>query len=294
MSNRYRKSTASAFFKDKGFNIVLTISIIMVIIAGYMALNWNTDIDDETADNPDNAQSDSLDVYEGETPDFGDTEDELVIVTDEGDSAEVLTPQDGITDSNPLNTETEGENGEEPSETPLTVVQSYIAPCSGEIVKNYSGFTPVFSETLRDWRIHTGIDFATSEPVNVSAVADGIVEDVYSDELMGVTVLIRHPDGMLSLYQSLAENPKVLNKMEVKQGDIIGKTGATASAEEHEGTHLHFELILNGANCDPNDYIDILKTVQNQDDNQIDDDIDETEAQEENDESEQNNATLIE
>ena len=82
-----------------------------------------------------------------------------------------------------------------------------------------------------------------------------IRDSVYTDGLMGVSVLIKHADGMYTLYQSLEENPKVLKNMEVKQGEIIGKTGNTANAEEAEGTHLHFAMILNGSNCDPNLYI---------------------------------------
>ena len=104
------------------------------------------------------------------------------------------------------------------------------------------------------WRTHSGIDYSTKDHANVFAAADGVVDDVYTDELMGVSILIKHDDGVYTLYQGLMENTKVLQRMEVKQGDVIGKTGITAIEEETEGCHLHFELIIDGKQVDPNEY----------------------------------------
>ena len=105
---------------------------------------------------------------------------------------------------------------------------------------------------MNDWRVHSGIDFLTEGEVDVCAVADGIVENVYTSELMGLTVEIRHADDTLSIYQSLSGEAKVIAGQEVKQGDVLGMTGTSADSECLEGNHLHFALLRNGVYLDPN------------------------------------------
>lgn len=127
-----------------------------------------------------------------------------------------------------------------------------ILPVSGTVGTDFSLTVPVFSETMNDWRVHQGIDFLTEGEVEVYAVADGIVENVYTSELMGLTVEIRHADDTLSIYQSLSGDAKVIEGQEVKQGDLLGLTGVSADSECLEGNHLHFALLRDGVYLDPN------------------------------------------
>ena len=85
----------------------------------------------------------------------------------------------------------------------------------------------------------------------VVAAADGIVEQVYTCELMGLTVEIRHADDTISVYQSLSGEAEVIAGQEVRQGDVIGKTGSSADCEVLEGDHLHFALIRDGVYLNP-------------------------------------------
>lgn len=133
----------------------------------------------------------------------------------------------------------------------VTEPVTLLIPVATETVHPYSGADPVFSETMRDWRTHDGIDYLTSGEDPVLAAADGIVEDVYTDELMGVTVVIRHHDDSRTIYQSLAINPRVLKGTAVTQGDMIGRTGNTADNESLDGNHLHFALLVDGGYADP-------------------------------------------
>lgn len=128
-----------------------------------------------------------------------------------------------------------------------------ILPVNGEISTPYSASVPVFSQTMNDWRVHQGIDYRTEGEEAVSAAADGIVENVYTSELMGLTVEIRHADGVLSIYQSLSGEAEVIKGQEVRQGDLIGKTGTSADCECLTGNHLHFALLQNGVYLDPNE-----------------------------------------
>ncbi|MDF2686098.1 MAG: peptidase [Clostridia bacterium] len=259
--SEYRKkgNATSAFFKDKGFYIILAVSLIMVFIAGYLAFTWDVTPEENPEVNQDDTSNPGFD--QTDVPSWPDDEntvsenDENTVVDNENTDTETDGSQNEVTD---VSSNGEGESTDAVSindnQTDTVVVINYIEPCIGEIIKDYSGSDPVFSETLQDWRIHQGIDFSTDTAIDVIAVADGVVEDVYTEELMGVTVVINHEDGMRSVYQSLSINPKVLKGMAVKQGDVIGKTGSTASVESTEGTHLHFAMIKNGIYCNPNEY----------------------------------------
>lgn len=140
------------------------------------------------------------------------------------------------------------DEGEEPAAD-----VSMILPVAGTVGTDFSLTVPVFSETMNDWRVHQGIDFITEGETEVQAAADGIVENVYTSELMGLTVEIRHADDTLSIYQSLSGEAKVIAGQEVKQGDAIGMTGVSADSECLVGNHLHFALLRDGVYLDPND-----------------------------------------
>ena len=127
----------------------------------------------------------------------------------------------------------------------------FKAPIECDISQGFSGSVPVFSETMRDWRLHQGVDYVTNTPENVYAAADGIVEDVYSDGVMGKSVVIEHSDGTRTVYQSLDEDVEVIRGQTVLCGDLIGRTGITAVAESEAGAHLHFAVIRDGAYIDP-------------------------------------------
>ena len=268
MSAFYRKkgNATSAFLKDRGFYIVLVVSLIMVLIAGYMAFTWNVaPKDNEELNSTNNDTEEGFD--EAVIPTWPEDENAVVsendpnaAVNNEDTNTAVEGNQTEVTDvategeSDSTDTVSITDNQTDTVNEPVVVIIDYCEPCVGEITIDYSGADPVFSETLQDWRIHQGMDYSTEKAEDVIAAADGVVEDVYTDGLMGVTVLIKHEDGMRTIYQSLAINPKVLKGMAVKKGDIIGKTGDTASVESTEGTHLHFAMLKEGIYCDPKTY----------------------------------------
>ncbi|MBO7304053.1 MAG: M23 family metallopeptidase [Clostridia bacterium] len=131
----------------------------------------------------------------------------------------------------------------------------YIAPVSGTVRTSHSSSVPVFSPTLEEWRIHTGIDIDTEEGADVFAAADGEVSAVYSDALLGKTVEITHADGVVTRYSNLAsENLPKVGKT-VKCGEKIAKVGDSAISEIAEDVHLHFEVLLNGTSVNPLDYL---------------------------------------
>ncbi len=167
-------------------------------------------------------------------------------------SATLSQPEvsDTSTDSEEVSSSDVGANA--PVEEPVDDV-SMILPVQGKVGTDFSSAVPVFSETMKDWRVHQGIDFLTDGEAEVYAAADGIVDQVYTSELMGLTVEILHADGTRSLYQSLSGEAEVIPGQEVFQGDVLGKTGISADSECLAGNHLHFALLREGVFLDPND-----------------------------------------
>lgn len=134
---------------------------------------------------------------------------------------------------------------------------SFISPVVGSVVKEHSMSVPVFSTTLEEWRIHTGIDISTAEGASVFAAESGEVSRVYTDPLLGYAVEITHTDDIKTVYSNLDPNSTATVKVgdKVKCGDIIGTVGDSSISELADEPHLHLDFIVGGNKVDPLDYI---------------------------------------
>ena len=133
---------------------------------------------------------------------------------------------------------------------------SFIAPVSGTVAKEHSLEIPVFSLTLGEWRVHTGIDISCEEGAGVYASEAGVVTGIYSDPMLGFTVEITHRENMKTRYSNLASDVGELKVGdEVCLGDKIGVVGDTSLSELAEEPHLHFEVLLKDVKVNPMDYI---------------------------------------
>ena len=101
---------------------------------------------------------------------------------------------------------------------------------------------------------NSGVDYQGKEAFDVVTILDGKVSKVMENNLLGKIVEITHDNNLISVYQSLGE-VNVKEGDSVVQGQIIGKTGEANIALEL-GNHLHFELIHNGKNVNPEEYYD--------------------------------------
>jgi len=127
-------------------------------------------------------------------------------------------------------------------------------PVAGETVCDYAMDCLVYNPTTRDWRVHDGIDIAAEAGTQVLAAADGTVYNTFTDEIMGVTVVIRHENGYVSVYSSLGEDLSVKTGDTVTCGQVIGTVGNTALMESAIGDHLHFSVTCNDESVDPADF----------------------------------------
>lgn len=154
------------------------------------------------------------------------------------------------------------QNGDEnntptPDDTPKDETKlTFVAPTAGVVVKEHSLEMPVFSVTLGEWRVHTGIDISCEEGAGVFASEAGVVSGIYSDPMLGYTVEITHKGDIKTRYSNLSKEIGDLKVGdEVALGDKIGVVGDTSLSELAEEPHLHFEVLLKDVKVNPMDYI---------------------------------------
>lgn len=126
---------------------------------------------------------------------------------------------------------------------------TYIKPISGGRLS--SGFGRRKAPTRRASTYHRGVDWATPVGTAVMASSAGTVARAGWGSGYGYVVYINHADGRQTRYGHLS---KVLVKQgqTVSQGQKIALSGNTGVST---GPHVHFEILINGAQVNPFDYL---------------------------------------
>ena len=107
--------------------------------------------------------------------------------------------------------------------------------------------------------MHAGLDFKGPVGTPILAAADGKVALAGFNGGYGNTVEIRHANGLLTRYAHLSGMNVRAGQM-VERGVQIGRMGSTGRST---GSHLHFEVRLNGQAINPRKFLeanpDVLK-----------------------------------
>lgn len=122
-------------------------------------------------------------------------------------------------------------------------VSGYCPPSVKHVTSNW-GF--------RKWKFHYGIDLKVHRGDTVRSAFDGTVRITRRDRGYGYFVVVRHDNGLETLYGHLN---KILVKPEqrVKAGEAVGMGGNTGRST---GYHLHLEFRYLGNPINPNDIVD--------------------------------------
>lgn len=104
---------------------------------------------------------------------------------------------------------------------------------------------------FRKWRHHYGIDLKVNKGDSVKCAFDGVIRITKRARDYGYYVLVRHYNGLETLYAHLSKI--IVNPGDsVKAGAYIGLGGSTGRST---GYHLHFETRYLGNPINPNDLI---------------------------------------
>lgn len=234
-----------AFMEGKGFYIVLFLCVAAIGISGYYlfrSLSYSTD----------------------------QPEDGLTAAVD-GAATVVVTPPPVLEavkpsvspDPTPVPAETAAaELPPSPSADVMNETEEarpepalFVWPLNGATITAFSPDTLIRDETMGDWRTHEGVDLSCELGTEVMATAEGTVDNVRTDDMLGMVVTIQHGGDITSVYANLAEDVAVTAGDEVIAGDVIGTVGATAVAESGLAPHLHFAMYRNGEPLAPSEYM---------------------------------------
>ena len=118
-------------------------------------------------------------------------------------------------------------------------------PVRGRVISAYGG--------KNAGKANDGIDIAVPEGTSVKAAENGVV--IYAGDGLkefGNTVLVRHEDGLVTVYGHASEL-KVARGEKVKRGQEIARSGMSGSADMPK---LHFEVRKNSAPVDPSTFLE--------------------------------------
>lgn len=119
----------------------------------------------------------------------------------------------------------------------------FINPCpTGRLTSTFG---------YRWGRMHWGVDLATPTGSTVRAADGGTIIFSGWNGAQGYTIKINHLNGFVTVY---AHNSRLLYGVGTKvyEGQTIARSGNTGSST---GPHLHFEVLKNGVNVNPLNYI---------------------------------------
>lgn len=133
---------------------------------------------------------------------------------------------------------------------------TFQSPIEGELQKEYAKDSLIYSETLKEWTTHLGVDIKAERATVVKAAADGKVKYIKNDPRYGLTIIIEHSNGFETRYANLLTTEFVSEGEEVKVGQTIGTVGDSAIYEIVDESHLHFEILKNSESLNPAQYID--------------------------------------
>lgn len=130
----------------------------------------------------------------------------------------------------------------------------FSAPLNTHVTSAY-GNARVFNDTLQSY--HSGVDFRAAVGTPIVASNDGVVVLSKERYYAGNSIVIDHGEGIYSVYYHLDSLKKSVGE-QVKQGDVIGLSGATGRVT---GPHLHFGFMVRGVAIDPLDFITKINTL---------------------------------
>lgn len=128
-------------------------------------------------------------------------------------------------------------------------------PVEGDIVREYAKDNLIYSETLKEWVTHMGIDIKAEKTTVVKSAEEGTVKSIKNDPRYGLTIVIDHDDNYQTVYSNLLTSEFVVEGEKVEKGQSIGTVGNTAVFEIADESHLHFEILKDSIAVDPSIYI---------------------------------------
>ncbi len=128
-----------------------------------------------------------------------------------------------------------------PKPKPKARAPRWFRPSGGPLTSPYG---------MRWGRMHRGLDFGAGYGSPIRAAFDGVIIAAGYENGYGKQIRIRHAGGVVTSYSHMSSFVRTGGR--VQAGDVIGKVGSTGSST---GPHLHFEVLVGGANVNPRPFL---------------------------------------
>lgn len=123
-----------------------------------------------------------------------------------------------------------------------------------EVVSEFSGDNFVYFDTLKDWRLHRGTDYAVRNGDKVYSIARGTVTSVVKDELYGDGIEIEYADGITAAYYGVEPGENIASGSVIEAGETIGKA-KEVPCEKNLKHHIHLEITRDGQYINAESYL---------------------------------------
>lgn len=123
-----------------------------------------------------------------------------------------------------------------------------IWPAEGYYVSDFGSRIDPFTGAVRR---HQGIDIAEGTGTPIYAPADGVVTFCGWTSGYGLEVIVRHTARISTRFAHCASVCVTVGQS-VRRGDLLSRMGMTGRAV---GPHLHYEVLCDGVQIDPDDFI---------------------------------------
>lgn len=144
----------------------------------------------------------------------------------------------------------------EPVEVGSSATLNFTLPLANcQILHDYSRDAFLYNETMGWYETHKGVDLRSESSSDVLATESGEIVQIYTNNIEGTVVVLKHNDQFTSKYSSLNSDVAVKVGDKVMKGQKLGTVSNSAGEEFKSGNHLHFELLKDGNQINPNDYL---------------------------------------
>ena len=249
---------------------MIGVAVLAVIVGGILLYSKNSGDEEESKtislEEMANMTSNNTENTESASSQIGKTVEESENETNNENTANTsntsnTTNQNAIVNTNKTNTSsstantntnTQTTNANTTQEVETKKELNFVMPVEGEISREYAKDNLIYSETLQEWVTHLGIDIKADKTTVVKASEAGTIKSIKNDPRYGLTIVIDHGDGYETVYSNLLTSEFVVEGEEVEQGQSIGTVGNTAVFEIADEPHLHFEILKDSVQIDPN------------------------------------------
>ncbi|KAB1434296.1 M23 family metallopeptidase [Candidatus Galacturonibacter soehngenii] len=128
-------------------------------------------------------------------------------------------------------------------------------PLAGNVLINYSMDSTVYFATLNQYKYNSALIIQGEVNSKVASAADGIVEEIFTDEETGISMKVDLGNGYKAIYGQLKE-------ITVKQGDTVSKGSIIGYVSEPskyysiEGSNLYFKVTKDDSPVNPLNFLE--------------------------------------